>query len=126
MSIRRVSTSSFTYEILPICKFEDTTIVEWRFRNELPYLKGAPVSRAITKSAATVATTTAPECTSEETKSAGPACEAIAERAYQIYVTNGSKSGTSEENWLQAERELKEKMCSGSCQSGAAPRCPAK
>jgi hypothetical protein len=74
------------------------------------------MSRANTKSAATVANPAAMQCTPAKAQIAGPTCEAIAERAYQIYVTNGSKSGTSDENWLQAERELKEEMCEGSCQ----------
>ena len=30
----------------------------------------------------------------------------IAERAYQIYVASGRKSGHDEDNWLQAEYEL--------------------
>jgi hypothetical protein len=31
----------------------------------------------------------------------------ISKRAYEIYVENGCKEGQSEQNWLQAEQELK-------------------
>ena len=31
----------------------------------------------------------------------------ISRRAYEIYVENGCKEGQSEQNWLQAEQELK-------------------
>ena len=31
----------------------------------------------------------------------------IAKRAYEIYVENGCKQGQTEQNWLQAEQELK-------------------
>ena len=33
--------------------------------------------------------------------------EDISKRAYEIYVENGCKEGQSEQNWLQAEQELK-------------------
>jgi len=33
--------------------------------------------------------------------------EVISKRAYEIYVENGCKQGQSEQNWLQAEQELK-------------------
>lgn len=33
--------------------------------------------------------------------------EDISMRAYEIYVENGCKQGQSEQNWLQAEQELK-------------------
>ena len=33
--------------------------------------------------------------------------EEIARRAYEIYVENGCRQGQSEQNWLQAEQELK-------------------
>ena len=33
--------------------------------------------------------------------------EDISRRAYEIYVRNGCKEGQSEQNWLQAEQELK-------------------
>jgi hypothetical protein len=31
----------------------------------------------------------------------------ISKRAYEIYVENGCRQGQSEQNWLQAEQELK-------------------
>ena len=33
--------------------------------------------------------------------------EGISKRAYEIYVKNGRKEGQSEQNWLQAEQEIK-------------------
>ena len=36
-----------------------------------------------------------------------PTHKDIAKRAYEIYVKNGCKEGQSEQNWLQAEQELK-------------------
>jgi hypothetical protein len=33
--------------------------------------------------------------------------EAISKRAYKMYVENGCKEGQSEQNWLQAEQEMK-------------------
>ncbi len=33
--------------------------------------------------------------------------EDISRRAYEIYVENGCKEGQSEQNWRQAEQELK-------------------
>ena len=33
--------------------------------------------------------------------------EDISKRAYEIYVKNGCKQGQNEQNWLQAEQELK-------------------
>ena len=33
--------------------------------------------------------------------------EDISRRAYEIYVENGCKEGQSEQNWLQAEQEMK-------------------
>ena len=33
--------------------------------------------------------------------------EEIANRAYEIYVEKGCRQGQSEQNWLQAEQELK-------------------
>ena len=38
---------------------------------------------------------------------AAPTQEDIAKRAYEIYVQKGCPEGQSEENWKQAERELK-------------------
>ena len=36
--------------------------------------------------------------------------EDISRRAYEIYVENGCKEGQSEQNWLQAEQELKNRQ----------------
>jgi hypothetical protein len=36
-----------------------------------------------------------------------PTHKDISRRAYEIYVENGGKEGQSEQNWLQAEQELK-------------------
>jgi hypothetical protein len=36
--------------------------------------------------------------------------EDISKRAYEIYVENGCKEGHSEQNWLQAEQELKNRQ----------------
>jgi hypothetical protein len=35
-----------------------------------------------------------------------PTHEQISRRAYEIYVRNGCREGQTEQNWLQAEREL--------------------
>jgi len=35
-----------------------------------------------------------------------PTQEQISRRAFEIYVASGCKEGRSEQNWLQAEREL--------------------
>jgi hypothetical protein len=37
-----------------------------------------------------------------------PSEEDIRERAYQIYLARGGKSGLDEQDWMQAEAELKE------------------
>ena len=39
-------------------------------------------------------------------KAKSPAREAIAERAYQLFLQRGGVHGYSVEDWLQAEREL--------------------
>jgi hypothetical protein len=39
-----------------------------------------------------------------------PPVEAIQERAYELYVNRGKQPGHELEDWLQAERELKEKQ----------------
>lgn len=36
-----------------------------------------------------------------------PTHKDISRRAYEIYVKNGCRQGQSEQNWLQAEQELK-------------------
>ena len=36
-----------------------------------------------------------------------PTHDDIARRAYEIYLRNGRRQGKSEQNWLQAEKELR-------------------
>ncbi len=43
-----------------------------------------------------------------KTKTSKPTDEEIKARAYEIYIESGHK-GTEMENWLKAEKELKEK-----------------
>jgi len=38
-----------------------------------------------------------------------PTREEIEQRAYQLYVQRGGATGSDVEDWLQAERELREK-----------------
>ncbi len=40
-------------------------------------------------------------------KKAGPSLEEISRRAYEIYQARGGEHGRHEEDWQQAERELK-------------------
>lgn len=40
-------------------------------------------------------------------KKAGPSLEEISRRAYEIYQARGGDHGRHEEDWQQAERELK-------------------
>jgi Protein of unknown function (DUF2934) len=40
------------------------------------------------------------------TPSEGPSREAIAQRAYELYLARGGAGGSEQEDWLQAEREL--------------------
>ncbi|MCL5280298.1 MAG: DUF2934 domain-containing protein [Planctomycetes bacterium] len=39
-----------------------------------------------------------------------PTREQIAQRAHEIWVKNGCKHGQDEQNWLEAERQLKAEM----------------
>lgn len=43
----------------------------------------------------------------EATKMAKITRDQIAQRAHQIWVKNGCKHGMDEQNWLEAERQLK-------------------
>jgi len=43
----------------------------------------------------------------EHTKPGGPTEEEIRRRAYEIYLARGREQGHEQENWLQAERELR-------------------
>jgi hypothetical protein len=40
-------------------------------------------------------------------RSPAPAHEQIARRAYEIYINKGSQKGQCQQNWHQAERELR-------------------
>jgi hypothetical protein len=40
--------------------------------------------------------------------SPAPTREQIAIRAFEIYMRNGCRPGTDEQNWLQAESELRQ------------------
>ena len=42
-----------------------------------------------------------------EPATAAPTHKEIARRAYEIYIENGRRQGQSEQYWLQAEHELK-------------------
>ena len=42
--------------------------------------------------------------------------QAIAERAYALYLARGSMDGFDLQDWLQAERELREEASAGSKQ----------
>jgi hypothetical protein len=44
------------------------------------------------------------------TKTPKPTREQIAQRAHDIWVKNGCKHGQDEQNWLEAERQLKAEM----------------
>jgi len=39
-----------------------------------------------------------------------PTREQIAQRAHELWVKNGCKHGQDEQNWLEAERQLKAEM----------------
>jgi len=59
------------------------------------------------KTARKTTTSKAPAKRSKKVKVTVVPSEAeIRERAYYIYLENGSASGSEVENWLQAEREL--------------------
>lgn len=42
------------------------------------------------------------------TTTEGPSREEIAQRAYELYVARGGADGSEQEDWLQAEHELRE------------------
>jgi hypothetical protein len=43
----------------------------------------------------------------QTTQEVGPTEEQIARRAYELYLARGGQHGHDEQDWLQAERELK-------------------
>jgi len=50
---------------------------------------------------------TDPECTRQSHPAEAPAHEMIAERAFEIWQRHGCPSGTSFQDWLAAEAELR-------------------
>jgi len=46
----------------------------------------------------------------EATKTVRPTREQIAQRAHELWVKSGCKHGRDEQNWLEAERQLKAEM----------------
>ncbi len=46
----------------------------------------------------------------ETMNKANPTREQIAKRAHEIWVKNGCRHGQDEQNWLEAERQLKAEM----------------
>ncbi|RYZ36772.1 MAG: DUF2934 domain-containing protein [Myxococcaceae bacterium] len=62
------------------------------------------------KTPQTPAPKSTPERTQDKTASAStnaPTNEQIARRAFEIYQARGGTHGSSEQDWFQAERELK-------------------
>ena len=54
-----------------------------------------------------------------------PSHDDIARRAYEIYVKTGSHAGRCQQNWLQAERELrKQTLTPGPAEPTVAPGAP--
>jgi hypothetical protein len=49
----------------------------------------------------------------EPITTAMPSDEDIARRAYDIYIEKGCRQGQGQENWLQAEQELKSRLQDG-------------
>ena len=43
----------------------------------------------------------------------GPTDEEIAERAFELYLERGGEEGSEQDDWLQAERELRERRSRG-------------
>jgi len=67
------------------------------------------VPTSTTRSGGATTTTLRPAGTKapEATKMVKITCDQIAQRAHQIWVKNGCKHGQDEQNWLEAERQLK-------------------
>jgi hypothetical protein len=70
------------------------------------------VTANTTKSGGATTTTLRPVGTKapEATKSGKISREQIAQRAHEIWVKSGCKHGMDEQNWLEAERQLKAEM----------------
>lgn len=50
-----------------------------------------------------------PAATSAPLETDGPDASAIAHRAYELYEARGREPGRHEDDWLQAERELRQR-----------------
>jgi hypothetical protein len=48
----------------------------------------------------------------ETARPGSPSHEEIARRAHEIFLARGGKPGREEDDWLQAERELRERRAS--------------
>ncbi len=59
---------------------------------------------------AATATLRPPTTKAETTTTVKPTREQIAKRAHEIWVKNGCKHGQDEQNWFEAERQLKAEM----------------
>lgn len=65
---------------------------------------------------------TDPGCTRQSQTAEAPAHEMIAERAFEIWQRHGCPSGTSFQDWLAAEAELRCVLRHGRCESRRANR----
>lgn len=72
--------------------------------------KGITMATPFAKLTKTRKSTTKQGQTTEsyQTKSEEPTHEQIAARAFEIYLRNGCRPGEDEQNWLQAEKELRQ------------------
>ncbi len=50
--------------------------------------------------------------TATRTPARAPSSEDVARRAYEIYLARGGEAGHEQEDWLRAEKELKERAAS--------------
>ncbi len=70
------------------------------------------MARTNTRTNSPATQTTPPPQTNNTTNTAkastqGPTHEQIARRAYELYLARGATDGHAEQDWMQAERELK-------------------
>ncbi|HWY76795.1 MAG TPA: DUF2934 domain-containing protein [Verrucomicrobiae bacterium] len=73
-------------------------------KTRIPKETAAPAAQAVIAQPATTTTTTA----KAQTPAAplAPTRDAIAKRAYELYLARGKADGQQLEDWIQAEREL--------------------
>lgn len=71
-----------------------------------------PRNTATTNSARTggATTTTLRPANAATAKTVKPTHDMVAQRAHALWVKNGCKHGQDEQNWLEAERQLKAEM----------------